>query len=112
MAFEKAFGAFGGRPEVGFVAQLTPTDCGAACLSSVLAFHGKQVPIHELRGLLGGGRNGVTARQILEAARSFGLSARGVAIEPGKLKYLPAGSILHWDLSHFVVFQEITRKHV
>ncbi len=112
MAFEKAFGAFGGRPEVGFVAQLTPTDCGAACLSSVLAFHGKQVPIHELRAMLGGGRNGVTARQILEAARSFGLSARGVAIEPGKLKYLPAGSILHWDLSHFVVFQEITRKDV
>ena len=74
----------GGR-EVPFVPQLTPTDCGAASLASVLGFHGKHVPIHELRAMLGGGRNGVTALQLLSAARAFGLSARGVAITPDKL---------------------------
>jgi hypothetical protein len=26
--------------EVPFVAQLTPTDCGAACLAAVLEYHG------------------------------------------------------------------------
>ncbi|HKU38087.1 MAG TPA: peptidase domain-containing ABC transporter [Polyangiales bacterium] len=93
------------RSRVAFVPQLTPTDCGAACLASVLAFHGKHVPIHEVRSRLGGGRDGVTARRILLAARSFGLNARGVSIEPDRLRYLPAGSILHWDLSHFVVYE-------
>src|SRR5205085_8754543 len=93
------------RKPISFVPQLTPTDCGAASLAMVLSLFGKHVPIHEVRAVLGGGRNGVTAKQLLVAARSFGLSARGVAIEPKKLKFLPPGSILHWDLAHFVVYE-------
>lgn len=98
--------------DVPFVAQLTPTDCGAACLASVLAHHGKHVPIHQVRAMLGGGRNGVNARQILTAARAFGFTARGVAVEPNKLRYLPKGSILHWELAHFVVFERSTETTV
>jgi ABC-type bacteriocin/lantibiotic exporter with double-glycine peptidase domain len=94
----------GGR-EVPFVAQLTPTDCGAAALASVLAFHEKHLPVHEVRALLGGGRNGVTARQLLTVARSFGFRARGVSVDPGKLRFLPRASIVHWDLAHYVVFE-------
>jgi ABC-type bacteriocin/lantibiotic exporter with double-glycine peptidase domain len=97
---------------VPFVAQLTPTDCGAACLAAVLACHDKNVSIHRVRALVGGGRNGVTARQLLNAARRFDLLARGVSIAPDKLQYLPRGSILHWDLSHFVVFDRVTRKGI
>jgi ABC-type bacteriocin/lantibiotic exporter with double-glycine peptidase domain len=91
--------------EAPFVAQLTPTDCGAASLASVLAYHGKHLPIHDVRALLGGGRNGVTARQILTAARSFGFRARGVSVDPDKLRFLPRASILHWDLNHYVVLE-------
>jgi ATP-binding cassette, subfamily B, bacterial len=98
--------------EVTFVPQLTASDCGAASLASVLSFHGKHVPLHEVRSRLGTGRNGATARQILNAARAFGLSARGVAIEPAKLRYLPAGSILHWDLAHFVVYERATARFI
>jgi len=98
--------------EVPFVPQLTPTDCGAACLAAALEFHGKHVPIHEVRAILGGGRNGVNAKQLLSAARSFGFNARGVAIDPNKLKYLPQGSILHWELAHFVTFDRLTKTGV
>jgi ATP-binding cassette, subfamily B, bacterial len=100
------------KKAVEFVAQLTPTDCGAASLASVLAMFGKHVPIHEVRNVLGGGRNGVTAKQLLAAARHFGLSARAVQIEPNKLKYLPPASILHWNLAHFVVYQKSNAKLV
>src|SRR5690349_20994288 len=98
--------------EVPFVPQLTPTDCAAASLASVLAYHGKHVPIHELRARLGGGRNGANARQILTTARAYGLQARGVAIDPDKLRYLPAGSILHWELAHFLVFERCDERVV
>jgi ATP-binding cassette subfamily B protein len=98
--------------EVPFVPQLTPTDCGAASLAAVLAFHDKHVPMHEVRTLLVGGRNGVTALQLVSAARSFGFSARGVKVDPKSLRYLPPGSILHWDLAHFVVFENCTAKFV
>jgi ABC-type bacteriocin/lantibiotic exporter with double-glycine peptidase domain len=100
------------RNEVPFVPQLTPTDCGAASLASVLAHHGKHVPIHELRAVLGGGRNGVNARQLLAAARAFGFQARGVGITPDRLRYLPKASILHWELTHFLVFESCDDRFV
>lgn len=93
-----------------FVPQLTPTDCGTACVAAVLAFHGKNVPIGTIRQALGGGRNGVSARQVLQVSRNFGMRARGVGIEPKSLAYLPIGSILHWDLNHFVVFHKCDAK--
>lgn len=98
--------------KIPFIAQLTPTDCGAASLASVLAYHGKHVPIHELRSALGGGRNGINGRQLLAVARAYGLQARGVAIDPDKLRYLPPASILHWDLAHFLVFAGCDGKYV
>ena len=98
--------------EISFIAQLTPTDCGAASLSMVLSYHGKHVPIHEVRSTLGGGRNGVTARQLLAAGRHYGMRTRGVQIEPRKLRFLPSGSILHWDLAHFVVYERSNAKTV
>jgi ATP-binding cassette subfamily B protein len=96
--------------EVPFVAQLTPTDCGAACLSAALEYHGKQLPIHAVRAQLGGGRNGVTAKQLLSAARSYGLRARGVSVDLNTLQYLTPGSILHWELTHFVLFEGIDAR--
>src|SRR4051794_35422032 len=99
------------RPKrsVPFVPQLTPMDCGAACLSSVLAYHGKHVQMGPLRESLGSGVHGITARRILTTARSYGLRARGVHIEPKTLPQLPPGSILHWDLAHFVVFESFKK---
>ncbi len=98
--------------EVPFIAQLTPTDCGAACLSAALAYHGKELPIHAVRAQLGVGRNGVTARQILNAARAYGLRARGVAVDMKTLQYLTPGSILHWELAHFVVFERLDKRQL
>ncbi|MDD9940990.1 MAG: peptidase domain-containing ABC transporter [Myxococcales bacterium] len=96
--------------EVAYIPQLTETDCGAACLASVLAYHGKHVPLHEVRSRLGTGRNGVTAKRLLAVARSYGLIARGVSVDPGKLRYLSPASILHWQLAHFVVYEGQTTK--
>ena len=90
------------------ILQLTPTDCGAACLAMALEHHGKKLPIEDVRAAVGGMR-GVSARQILEAARRFGLRARGVKIEPDKLRFLPPGAILHWELNHFVVLERAQR---
>jgi ATP-binding cassette, subfamily B, bacterial len=98
--------------QVPFIAQLTPTDCGAASLAMVLALHGKETPIHAVRAQLGGGRNGVTAKQILTAARGYGLRARGVGVDLDTLKYLSTGAILHWELNHFVVFERVSRRHL
>jgi ABC-type bacteriocin/lantibiotic exporter with double-glycine peptidase domain len=90
------------------ILQLTPTDCGAACLSMALEHFGRKLPIEEVRVAVAATR-GVSGRQLLEGARRFGLRARGVKIEPDKLRYLPPGSILHWELNHFVVLESVGR---
>ena len=57
---------------------------------------------------MGTDRSGVTAREILQAARRHGLRAQGVRLsEFDDLERLPTGSILHWEFRHFVVFEKV-----
>ncbi len=76
----------------------------------ILGYHGKPTSLATLRAAVGGGSQGVNARQLVETARRFGLRARGVKLELEKLRYLPAGSILHWEMNHFVVLEAVDRK--
>jgi ATP-binding cassette subfamily B protein len=92
--------------------QMEVADCGAVCLAMVLAHFGKVVRVDELRQTTGSGRGGVDATAIIRTARSYGLTARGVAADLDTLGHLPSGSILHWDFSHFVVLDRVTRNGV
>jgi ATP-binding cassette, subfamily B, bacterial len=78
----------------------------------VFAYHGKQVPLDELREMTSTNRDGVDAFALTQAARQHGLTARGVASDVDALTHLPAGSILHWNFTHFVVFEQVGRKGV
>jgi ABC-type bacteriocin/lantibiotic exporter with double-glycine peptidase domain len=100
------------RRRIPHVAQLELADCGAACLAMTLAYHGRRVGLDELRDATGAGRDGADAFGIVEAARAYGLSARGVQADVDDLHHLPRGSILHWEFSHFVVFDRLTKRGV
>ncbi|HYO54272.1 peptidase domain-containing ABC transporter [Archangium sp.] len=97
----------GNRKRIPYIQQLDASDCGAACLAMVLAYHGKMVRLDELREMVGVSRDGSTALAILEAARWYGLRGRGVSLEVEDLDYLPPGSILHWEFRHFMVFERL-----
>jgi ATP-binding cassette subfamily B protein len=94
------------------IRQLSATDCGAAALAMVLGYHGKQIPLDEIRQTLGVGRNGTSAAALLRAARSYGLRGRGVRAEIDDLCSLPVGTILYWEFRHYVVLQRVGREHV
>jgi ATP-binding cassette subfamily B protein len=87
-------------------------DCGAACLAMVLAYHGKQVPLDELREMTNTNRDGVDALAVTQAAQQYGLRARGVAADVDDLEHLPPATILHWEFMHFVVFERMRRNGV
>jgi ATP-binding cassette subfamily B protein len=92
------------------VRQLEGADCGAACLAMVLGSFGKRVRLDELRKMTGTGRDGVNARSVLDAARAYGLKARGVRADLDGLRHLPRASVLHWEFSHFVVLERVARR--
>jgi ABC-type bacteriocin/lantibiotic exporter with double-glycine peptidase domain len=77
-----------------------------------LGHHGIRVSLEQLRQDTGCGRDGVSARSLLSAARGYGLPGRGVRSSLEGLRRLASGSILFWKFNHFVVLERATRQHV
>ena len=93
-----------GVAKVPVVMQMEALECGAASLAMILAYYEKWIPLEEVRRDCGVSRDGSNARNILRAARSYGLSAKGYRYEPEALKKegkFPC--IIHWNFNHFVV---------
>lgn len=88
------------------------SDCGAACLAMALAYHERPVPLSQLTSEMGIGRDGASALSLVGAARRHGLLAYGVQASVDDLRHLPPGSVLHWELDHFVVFARRRRHDV
>lgn len=66
-----------GVSKVPVIMQLEELECGAACLCMVLGYYHKWIPIEEVRNTCGVSRDGVSAGNILRAARFYGLNASG-----------------------------------
>ena len=95
------------RRRIPVMRQLSAAECGAACLAMVLGYYDKAVPLDEIRSVMGVGRDGATALAILNAASRYGLRGRGVKLDVDELHWLPAGTLLHWEFNHFVVFERL-----
>ncbi|MFC5747688.1 peptidase domain-containing ABC transporter [Actinomadura rugatobispora] len=88
------------------------SDCGPVSLMMALGHHGIEVGLEQLRQDTDCGRDGVSARALLTAARRHGLPGRGVRTSLEGLRSLPPGSILFWKFNHFVVLDRATRQYV
>ena len=64
----------------------------------------KWIPLEQVRADCGVSRDGSSAKNVLRAARSYGLAAKGYRYEPEQLREngtFPC--IIHWNFNHFVV---------
>lgn len=93
-----------GYAKVPQVMQMEALECGAASLTMILAYYNKWIPLEQVRSDCGVSRDGSNAKNVLKAARTYGLIAKGYRYEPEDLKKngkFPC--IIHWNFNHFLV---------
>ena len=104
MKAAKVFRGRGIKP----IVQSETSECGLASLAMVANFHGHDVDLGYMRALNPVSRGGMSMAEIYHLASSFGLDARGFAIQKlADLDGLKLPAILHWDGEHFVVLERI-----
>ncbi|MDF7816132.1 peptidase domain-containing ABC transporter [Runella sp. MFBS21] len=91
-----------------FIRQQDQSDCGVACLASVVRYFGGEVSLERLRALSGTTNQGTTLLGLCQAAQQIGLEAEGFEAESIEMLYeLPEPVILHvvidGKLEHYVV---------
>ncbi|MEB3337135.1 MAG: ABC transporter transmembrane domain-containing protein, partial [Leptolyngbyaceae bacterium] len=86
-----------------WVEQQSSSDCGAACLSMILRYWGKRVPVHVLRDRANVGRTGASLKNLAKAAEALNFHARPVKASLNRMVDQPNPWIAHWEGNHYVV---------
>ncbi|SET25939.1 peptidase domain-containing ABC transporter [[Clostridium] polysaccharolyticum] len=95
--------------------QQDATDCGAACLATIMSYYKKQVSIAQIREHAGTGTQGTSVYGLIQAAKVYKMKACAVKGDREKLTkdlWLPciADVIVNDNLNHYVVIHKITKK--
>lgn len=93
---------------VPFIPQLEVVECGAAALTMVMAWHGREHDLQEVREACGVSRDGASALDIVEAAKRYGFATDPVRATVDDLDLLQLPAILYWEGRHFVVLERVT----
>lgn len=97
------------------VLQHDETDCGAACLSIILQYYGKTVPLRRIRSAAGTDSVGTSGFGIVKGAEKFGLSCKGLmSPEKDKINTIPLPAIFHIKehSDHYVVIYKLNKKFI
>lgn len=93
----------GSVAKVPVVMQMEAVECGAASLCMILAYYGKWLPLDKVREDCDVSRDGTNARNLIRAARNYGLEASGCKMDMSDILKAEKPCIIHWDFRHFVV---------
>ena len=93
-----------GVVRVPVVMQLEALECGAASLTMIMHYYQKWIPLEQARVDCDVSTDGSSAKNIMVAARSYGMKAQAWRLEPEDLlEEGPFPCIIHWGFNHFVV---------
>ena len=100
------------RPKFPLVLQGEISECGLACLVMVFNWYHAHVDLASLRELYPTSLKGLTLNNLVRIAKNFYFHCSVLKIEPSQMFTLKFPVIVHWDMNHFVVVKQVTKKSV
>lgn len=97
---------------VPYIMQMSTVECGAACLAMILSYYGRSTGIAEIRERCGVGRDGLSAQNIVIAARQYGLRVRAVSLQDNDFRFVCLPAIAHWEFNHFLIIEHWSPQYV
>ena len=94
------------------ILQTEAAECGLACLAMVAGYHGLRSDLPTLRQRLSVSLKGTTLADLVRLAGQLQMNPRALRAEMEHLPELALPCVLHWDLNHFVVLQQVSRHGV
>ena len=82
-----------------------PSECAAVSLSIILGYYGCHKQISEIRHACGVSRDGSNAANLVRAARTFGLNAKGFKKGLKTLESVSLPAVVFWNFNHFLVLE-------
>ncbi|MBO0783518.1 MAG: peptidase domain-containing ABC transporter, partial [Ktedonobacteraceae bacterium] len=93
------------RKRVQPLLQMSHVECGAACLAMILRYYGRRSSISDVSERAGIGRDGMSALDLVKAARSYGLRVRAISLQDNNLRYVDLPAIVYWEFNHFLIVE-------
>ena len=97
------------------VLQHDESDCGPACVSIILQYYGKTIPLRKIRAVAGTDKIGTSGFGISKACETFGLDCEGfMAPQKEKISEIIFPAIFHikTEIEHYVVVYKIKKNKV
>lgn len=95
------------RRRVRLVRQTEVAECGLASLAMVANSHALDVDLGTLRRRFQPSLRGAALKSLIAMADRLGLASRAVNLPLDQLGNLHLPAILHWDMNHYVVLEEV-----
>jgi ATP-binding cassette subfamily B protein RaxB len=112
MADGNLFSMWRERRRLQLIMQTENVECALACLAMVAGYHGHEIDLASLRRRFSTSLKGVHLGRVIDIASSLGIETRPFRIELEQLREVQMPCILHWDLNHFVVLNEASRRGI
>ncbi len=98
------------RRQLPIIIQSEAGECGLACLAMIAHHHGLEIDLPSLRRRFNPSLHGMRLTRLIEISGVLGFTARPLRADIDYLKEVQTPCVLHWNLNHFVVLKQITRK--
>ncbi|WP_445495022.1 peptidase domain-containing ABC transporter [Photorhabdus sp. SF281] len=98
--------------ELPCILQTEISECGLACLASIVSFYGYEIDLNTLRKSFSIPLTGTNLNDITNYAKKLKLSYRAISLDIDEIKNIKLPCLLHWDFNHFVVLKKVSKNKI